>query len=76
MKIKVYAIGGKWEATLTGDCPVGTAHDTFTLINLIDLVELKGGYCVSLHGTFGTDNALISGEYSLADARNLVKIAK
>lgn len=78
MNIKVFAIGGKWEAALTGDCPVGTAIDPFTLVNLLDLVELKGGYCVSLHGTFGTDSNLpfISGEYNLTDARNLVKILK
>lgn len=72
MNIKVFAIGGKWEAALTGDCPVGTAHDPFTFINLLDLVELKGGYAVSLHGNWGTN--MISGEYILNDARNLAKI--
>lgn len=75
MNIKIYAIGGKWYAGNTGDCPVGTAIDPTTFINLLDLVELKGGYCVSLHGTFGTDSnhPFISGEYSLTDARSLVK---
>lgn len=78
MNITLYAIGGKWQAGPSGDCIVGTAHDTHTFLSLLDLVELKGGYMVSMHGTFGTDSNLpfISGEYSLTDARNLVKILK
>lgn len=78
MDIKIYAIGGKWQAGSTGDCFIGTSYDTLTFMSLLDLVELKGGYCVSMHGTFGTDSNLpfISGEYSLTDARNLVKILK
>lgn len=78
MDIKIYAIGGKWQAGFTGDCFVGTAHDSLTFTSLLDLVELKGGYMVSMHGTFGTDSNLpfISGEYSLTDARNLVHILR
>lgn len=74
MNITVYAIGGKWQAGPSGDCIVGTTHDTITFLNLLDLVEMKGGYAVSIHGTFGTN--LISGEYSLTDARNLVNILR
>lgn len=73
MDIKVYAIGGRWNPGPTGDAPVGTAQDPLTLSNLIDLVEFKGGYAVSLHGT-SRNMPQISGEYSLADARNLAKI--
>lgn len=72
MDIKVYAIGGRWNPGPTGDAHVGSAQDPFTLSNLIDLVECKGGYAVSLHGT--GDGKMISGEYSLEDARNLAKI--
>lgn len=67
MNIKVYGIGGKWQAGNKGDCPVGTATDPLTFTSLIDLVELKGGYAVSLHG------GDISGAYSLADARDILK---
>ena len=74
MNIKIHAIGGKWEAALIGDCPVGTAHDPLTFANLLDLVELKGGYAVSLHGTIG-NLPQISGEYILTDARNLLRKA-
>lgn len=70
MDIKIYGIGGKLQAGSTGDCFVGTAYDTLTYSSLLDLVELKGGYMVSMHGTFG--NNRISGEYSLTDARNLL----
>jgi len=71
--VTVYAIGGKWQAGPSGDCIVGTAHDTITFLNLLDLVEMKGGYAVSMHGTFGTN--LISGEYRLTDARNILRKA-
>lgn len=76
MKIYVYAIGGNWNPGFGGDCLVGSATDTTTFQSLLDLTELKGGYAVSLHGTFGTDSNLpfISGEYTLTDARNLTKI--
>ena len=78
MDIKIYAIGGKWQAGFTGDCFVGTAHDRLTFTSLLDLVELKGGYMVSMHGTVSAtgDYTAVSGEYSLNDARNLVKILK
>jgi hypothetical protein len=78
MNITVYAIGGKWSPGPSGDCPVGTAHDDLTFTSLLDLVETKSGYAVSLHGTVSgkDDYTAISGEYSLADARNLVKILK
>lgn len=65
MNMKVFAIGG-----LIGECPVGTAHDPFTFLNLLELVELKGGYAVSLHGVY--DNKTFSGEYLLKDAKNIV----
>ncbi len=76
MNIYVYAIGGNWTPGPTGDCPIGSATTTLTYSSLLELVESKGGYAVSLHGTFGTDSNLpfISGEYSLTDARNLLKI--
>jgi len=78
MDIKIYGIGGKLQAGYTGDCFVGTAYDTLTYSSLLDLVELKEGYMVSMHGTFGTDSNLpfISGEYSLTDARNLLQILR
>lgn len=78
MKIYVYAIGGNWNPGPSGDCLIGSATDTTTFLSLLDLVESKNGYAVSLHGTFGTDSNLpfISGEYSLTDARNLTKILK
>ena len=78
MNMEIYAIGGKWQAGPSGDCPVGTAHDNLTFNSLMDLVELKGGYAVSLHGTVSAtgDYNAVSGEYSLNDARNLVKILK
>lgn len=72
MDIKIYGIGGKLQAGSTGDCYIGTAHDTTTFLSLVDLVELQGGYMVSLHGTFGKI-IRTSGEYSLADARNLIE---
>lgn len=72
MNIAIFAIGGKWQSGPSGDCIVGTAHDTITFLSLLDLVEMKGGYMVSMHGTFGTN--IISGEYNLNDARNLVHI--
>ena len=78
MNITVYAIGGKWQAGPGGDCIVGTARDTITFLNLIDLVELKGGYAVSMHGTVSgkSDYTAVSGEYSLTDARNLIRILR
>ena len=78
MDIKIYAIGGKWQAGPSGDCPVGTAHDSLTFNSLMDLVDSKGGYAVSLHGTVSTtgDYTAVSGEYSLTDARNLLKILR
>lgn len=77
MEITIYGIGGRCSiGSSTGDCLIGKAYDTQTFLSLISLVELKGGYAVSMHGTFGTNSNLpfISGEYSLNDARNLVQI--
>jgi hypothetical protein len=78
MNITLYAIGGKWNPGPSGDCLVGTAHDHLTFTSLLDLVETKGGYAVSMHGTVTTegDYTAISGEYSLTDARNLVQILR
>lgn len=71
MKIKIYGIGGKLESGASGDCPIGTAYDLLTYNSLLNFVKSKGGYAVSLHGTFDSDP--ISGEYSLQDAFNLSK---
>lgn len=74
MHVRVFAIGGNWSIanmTSTGDCFVGNASDLTTLNSLIDLVELKRGYAVSLHGNIGDET--ISGEMLLADARAWVR---
>ena len=64
MNIKMFAIG--WDQpSNTGDVYVGAVTDTTTAHSLLDLVESKGGYAVSLHGNG------ISGEYSIKDARKL-----
>jgi hypothetical protein len=74
MKMTIYAIGGKWNAATTGDEYVGTAHDAVTASSLLDLVEMKGGYAVSLHGdNLGCLNA-ISGECGMREARSMVNL--
>jgi hypothetical protein len=70
MKMMIYAIGGKWASGPSGDEYVGEAHDAVTASNLLDLVELKGGYAVSLHG----DNLAISGECGMKEARTMVTL--
>lgn len=70
MNIKIYAIGGK----KNGDF-VGTATDSITFLSLIELVSEKNGYAVGLHGDLGPKsllNRIVSGEYSLNDAKELV----
>ena len=74
MKMTIYAIGGKWASGPSGDEYVGEAHDAVTASNLLDLVELKGGYAVSLHGdNLGCLNA-ISGECGMKEARTMVTL--
>lgn len=74
MKMTIYAIGGKWSAGPSGDEYVGVAHDAVTASNLLDLVEMKGGYAVSLHGDdLHTLNA-ISGECGMREARTMVAL--
>ena len=72
MNIKIFAIGGNWtfrNLIGSGDCFVGTAHDAFTALSLLDLIEKNGGYAVSLHGSNGPDT--FSGEFLLNEARNI-----
>lgn len=72
--VQVFAIGGNWRLsnmTSTGDCLVGRATDMTTLNSLIDLVEARRGYAVSLHGDVGDQT--VSGEMLLAEARALVR---
>ena len=74
MKMNIYAIGGKWASGPSGDECVGVAHDALTAASLLDLVELKGGYAVSLHGdNLGCLNA-ISGECGIRQARSMVTL--
>jgi hypothetical protein len=63
MNIKIFAIGRNGESFM------GTAHDAWTALSLLELVESKGGYAVSLHGNYGTPNA-VSGELLLVEARS------
>jgi hypothetical protein len=75
MKMMIYAIGGRWALnTSFGDTFVGCAHDAVTASSLLDLVESKGGYAVSLHGdNLGCLNA-ISGECGMREARTMVAL--
>lgn len=76
MKMMIYAIGGKWEPGLSGSEFVGCAYDSVTAMSLLDLIELKGGYAVSLHGDdLHTLNA-ISGECSIREARVMFTLWK
>lgn len=76
MKMMIYAIGGKWVSGPSGDEYVGEAHDAITASSLLDLVEMKGGYAVSLHGdNLGSLNA-ISGECCMKHARSMVNLWK
>jgi hypothetical protein len=65
MNIHIFAIGGKWNPIHGGSEFVGTAINVKTAQSLLDLVESKGGYAVSLHGNN------ISGEFSIKDARKI-----
>jgi hypothetical protein len=67
----IYAIGGQWKPSTTGDHYLGSARDVTTALSLIDLAEAKGGYAVSIHAVgLGKDWA-VSGEFSVDDARKL-----
>lgn len=70
MNIRFYAIGGQWDPGTTGDCAIGTARNSLTAFSLLDLVELKDGYAVSLHGT-NQKGDMISGEFTLREAREM-----
>lgn len=74
MKMTIYAIGGKWNAGPSGDEYVGTAYDAVTAANLFNLVEMKGGYAVSLHGDNLESLNAISGECGLREARIMVAL--
>jgi hypothetical protein len=69
--IYIYAIGGKWNPGPSGDQFVGCAYDATTALSLLDLVESKGGYAVSLHGNDLHMQSLnaISGECGVREAR-------
>ena len=64
MNIKIFAIGRNGESFM------GTAHDAWTALSLLELVESKGGYAVSLHGNDGTTPNAVSGEFLLVEARS------
>ena len=68
--VHIYAIGGRWNPGPSGDEYVGCAYDAITALSLLDLVESKGGYAVSLHGTILHWFAANSGECSVLQARN------
>lgn len=69
MKMMIYAIGGNWAADAAGSEFVGCAYDATTALNLLNLVEMKKGYAVSLHGD-GLENLnAISGECGVREAR-------
>lgn len=74
MKMMIYAIGGKWVAGPSGDEYVGAAHDAITAARLLDLVELKGGYAVSVHGDDLHMLNAVSGECGLWEARTMVAL--
>jgi hypothetical protein len=74
--VYIYAIGGNWNPGPSGDEFVGCAYDASTALSLLDLVELKGGYAVSLHGdNLHTLNA-VSGECGVREARIMFKLWK
>lgn len=70
MKAMIYAIGGTW----TCDHLVGCAYDANTALSLIELVESKGGYAVSVHGDI--NGKQISGEMSLKSAKMMFHVQK
>lgn len=73
MRALIYAIGGDWKPSASGDHYLGAAHDVTTALSLIDLVESKGGYAVSIHAIgLGKDWA-VSGEFGVDAARKLFR---
>jgi hypothetical protein len=71
MRALIYAIGGEWKPSASGDHYLGAAHDVTTALSLIDLVESKGGYAVSIHAIGLSKNWAVSGEFSVDAARKL-----
>jgi len=70
MNIRIYAIGGNFPDTPSGDFFIGTAHDADTGLSLIHYAEMRGCNAVSLHGD-GLDlvGGQASGEFLMSDAR-------
>lgn len=74
MQIRIHAIGGEFFADAGGDAYIGTAHDATTALTLIDYVERRGGYAVSLHGSGLIGIHAFSGVETLARARDLFRL--
>ena len=65
MKIRIFQIGGgHYDKAL-----VGIAHDTNTMRALIELVERRGASGVSLHGTLPHVREAVSGDFTIAEAK-------
>jgi hypothetical protein len=74
MLIRIHAIGGEFVPGPGGDTYIGTAHDPTTALTLLDYVELKKGYAVSLHGDGLIGMHAFSGVETLARARDLFRL--
>jgi hypothetical protein len=74
MRIRVYAIGGEFVPDAGGDVYIGTAHDATTALTLLDYVERRGGYAVSLHGDGLIGMHEFSGVETLTRARDLFRL--
>lgn len=64
MRVAVYTIGPG------ADMPIGVAHDSPTLLSLIEMARLRNHTGVSLHGLL-PDGQVVSGEMNLYDASYL-----